>query len=131
MSNVVRFRTKGQPDRRRRHNSLSEVDLVAVESLQNSWKLIAVNLRQIKAHLAECKNFLQTMSESPEKVQFMILVANTRKNLAASIIKAESFEIGESLVKTQRGFAYGSCVMSNAGPNGDAYEPLVDEFGIS
>jgi len=130
MSNVVRFRTKEQPDRRRRHNSLSDVDLVALESLRNSWKLIAVNLRQIKAHLAECKNVLQTMSESPEKVQFMILVANTRKNLVASIIKAESFETGESLVKTQRGFGHGSCVMSNAGPNGDAYEPLVDEFWI-
>jgi hypothetical protein len=76
-----------------------EADLVAVASLRNRWELIAANLRQIAAHLAECRNVLQTMSESPEKAQLMSLVAktaiNVHEHLAASMATAGTFEAGK------------------------------------
>jgi len=38
--------------------SVSEADLLAVESLRNHLELIAANLRQIGAYFAECREAL-------------------------------------------------------------------------
>ena len=77
MSNVITLPIKQPSGCDEFSASMSKAELVAAESLRNNWKLVDANLRQIGGCLAECAKLLQVMGESPEKEQFMKLVAKT------------------------------------------------------
>ena len=87
MSNVVRFQTKGPTGGGRLGVAIFEADPLAIKSLQNSWRLIVGDLRQMEAGLATCRCVLQAMDNSPEKEQSMNLLTEAEIELQRTAAK--------------------------------------------